>query len=349
MKRVKIIGITLMFSLLFGSVQATTNKILEKEYQESFNVNEDAVLVVENKYGDVFLTSWDKKEIKIDVIVRVEAQSSRSKATEVFENIEIDINGGENLVKAITHFPSFNNSGSMQINIDYYVSLPETVELDIEQKYGNVILNNNWTGQTNFELKYGNLQTRGLANQVNEIEIAYGELIAEDIKRAVIEVSYSDAQVENVETLDLHTSYSDIELGDVGSFELKSGFDDIEVEGVVDMYARTNYSGIEIDKLQNSLEIDLNYGDISIDYVSPNFKLIEIDSNNASVDIEMDESASYYVDVLTKYGDFDCRYDEHIRKEKRSFKSYRYTGHIGSSKNAGKIYVDANYANIEIK
>ena len=106
MKRGKLIGIMFICLLAF-SIQAQTKKILEREYQESYSVNEDATLIVENKYGDVFLTSWDKNEIKIDAIVKIESWSNRSRATKIFDGIEVRITGSKDFVKAITSIPSF--------------------------------------------------------------------------------------------------------------------------------------------------------------------------------------------------------------------------------------------------
>ncbi len=350
MKRKLLVGITLVFSVFALNVYASPeDEILEKEYQENFQVNENAKLVVENKFGDVFLTSWDKNEIKIDVIVTVESNSISSKISRFFEDIEIKINGNENLVEAITDMPSFKSTGKIDISIDYHISLPKTVHLDIDQEYGNVVLNNNWTGPTKFELKYGSLQVRNLNSRNNFIDMQFGELFAEDVAHSRINIAYSEAFIESVSQLELKSSYGEVELGVVGSLDLKTAFDEIEIKEVADLYARSDYSEIDIEKLKNSLEVDLDFGEISVDYVAQRFKFIKIDSDNASVDIEMDESASYEFEVVTRYGDFYIDNERSFSKEKISFSSYRYIGKVGSSINAGEIIIDSSYASIELK
>lgn len=350
MKRKLLIGITLVFSVIALNIYASPeDEKLEKEYQESFQVNEDAKLVVENKFGDVFLTSWDKNEIKIDAIVTVESNSNSSKVSRFFEGIEVKITGNENLVSAITDMPSFKSSGKINISVDYHISLPETIELDIDHVYGNVVLKNNWVGPTKFEVKYGNLQVRDLANRDNIIDIKYGELFIENITNSRISVAYSEAYIESANQLELKTSYGEVELGVVGSLDLKTAFDEIEIKEVTDLYARSDYSEIDIAKLKNSLEIDLDFGEMSVDYIAQGFKFIKIDSDNASVDLEMDESASYEFEVVTRYGDFYVKNERSFSKEKISFNSYRYIGKVGSSANAGELIIDSSYASIEIK
>jgi len=350
MKRKVLIGVTLFMCLIALSVHSNpADDVLEKEFQESFQVNENAKLIVQNKYGDIFLTTWDKNEIKIDVIVKIEFESNRSKITKYFDDIKIEISGNENLVEAITQLPSYSWSGNLQLNIDYYVSLPASIKLDIKQKYGSVILNNDWTGETTFNVSYGNIQARNLSNRNNSIDVKYGELNAENIEAARIDVAYSEASIKNATKLDLNTSYGDVELGVIGSLDLKTAFDDIEIKEITDLYARSNYSDLKIDKVKNSLDIDMDFGEITIDYVLKGFKSIKIDSDNAGVEIGMDESASYRYEVLTRYGDFYIRNEKTMSKEKLSFNSYKYTGTVGSSANAGELIVDSSYASIEIK
>lgn len=349
MKRNVLIGLTFVLALITLSVQSKpTDEIFEKEYQESYQVNENATLNVENIYGDLFLTSWDKSEIKIVVIVTVESDSKRSRVSDFFQNIQIKMSGDADFVKAITHMPSFKHSGRMDISIDYHISLPETIKLDIDLKYGNIILNTDWVGPTKLEVKYGSLQARSLASRENNIEVQYGELIIENINVSNIDIAYSEVSIESVTTLELRTSYGEVELGVVGSLDLKTAFDEIEISEITDLYARSNFSEIEIDILKNSLEIDSDYGELSINYVAKDFKFIKIDSNNAGIEIEMDESASYDFEVVTRYGDFYIENERSFSKDKLSFNSFRYTGTVGSS-NGGEVIIDSSYASVEIK
>ena len=188
-----------------------------------------------------------------------------------------------------------------------------------------------------------------MANRDNIIDIKYGELFIENITNSRISVAYSEAYIESANQLELKTSYGEVELGVIGSLDLKTAFDEIEIQEVTDLYARSDYSEIDIEKLKNSLEIDLDFGEMSVDYIAQGFKFIKIDSDNASVELEMDESASYEFEVVTRYGDFYIKNERSFSKEKISFNSYRYIGKVGSSTNAGELIIDSSYASIEIK
>ncbi len=346
MKRVKILFIVLLGVL---TVSAYASETLEKEFQDSFAVNKDAKLKINNKYGTVYLTAWDKNEIKIDVLVKVSSNDKPSKLEELLAGIKVDMSGNSSLVEAASSIPQMRNMKNLSLSIDYHIKLPASIQLDIYQTYGNIIINDNWEGSSSLEVKYGDIQARNLSNAINRFDVAYGDLYAENIEACKLDIAYSDVQIDGINKADIDASYSDIELGKVHRLLLRSGFDDVEVKEVTDVDLRSSYSDFKFRSVLNTVEASLDYGEIEIDYLAPNFKRIKIDSDNSDVEIEVAEKASYSVDVMTRYGDLYIRNKANISKEKLSHSSYRYTGTVGSGKKNGEIIIDADYASIEIK
>jgi len=81
-----IIFATLILSFqLFAVKEEYTKKI-----SKSFDVNKDALLVINNKFGKVHCENWDKNNISIEVIITIEA-SNEEKANKYFDDVDISI------------------------------------------------------------------------------------------------------------------------------------------------------------------------------------------------------------------------------------------------------------------
>src|SRR6056300_141937 len=80
----------------------------EKKLSKSYNVNSDAKLQVENKYGNIEISPWDRDEISIEVVIRVTG-NSESKVEDKLDDIDIEFSGNKSLVYAKTHIESSNS------------------------------------------------------------------------------------------------------------------------------------------------------------------------------------------------------------------------------------------------
>lgn len=353
MKKLIIIGTLIILGIFTLNAQSKNNDdFLEKTFHKIFKVNKNANLTIENTFGNIFLNSWDKNEIDIEVIIKIESDVKNSKLKSFFDEINILISGTDDWVKAITEIPhSSLNLTNLDLSINYYISLPETIKLDINNKYGNVNLNTNWTGQTLFNIKYGGLYLRDLTHSNNEIKVNYGHLYGDNIQNAEIKSSYSDIQLESVNTSNMDISFSNLEIGKSTDLEIDSDYSDINIEHITNISAHLNFCEVSIDKFYNLLDIETNYGHLSIDHITPEFKSIDIESKNTNIEIDVDESASYDLEVNSKYGELYSKNKHLFTKVTDDVwqKSYKYKGSIGSSKNKSKIFIEIEYANVEIK
>ncbi len=348
MKRIVRIGIILL-SLLVVFPTMANDEIFEKEFNKSFKVNKDAQLDVKNKYGSINVKVWDKKEIKIHVIVSIEKYSNKSKATRLFKDIDVKITGGRDQVEAITSIPKFRMS-NLKMNIDYTLYIPKTISLNLYQEYGNMNISDAFDGNTQLVVKYGNMNVEVLNNMQNEIKVEYGKLIADYIKNARVKISYSSLNIDGADKLSVRSQYcSRFRIDKVNYIDHQSDYDDVKIDFAKVVHIKSDYSSLNYESIEESLEAELDFGELEVEHLSKGFSLFKVSSDYAGVEVDVEDGASFQIEVFTDYGKFYCFDKKNIEKEKKSFNSYNYRGFVGNKNSASKIYITADYANIDIK
>ncbi len=122
----KILPITLcMVSLLVQGQKQT------KTYNETFKVDQDAVLDINTSYADIEFETWDKNEVQIQAVLEIEGVSEEE-AEEYFKNNPLKILGNSRNIEISTQggntrMTSYSFSGME----DFHIEIPDMPEMDI--------------------------------------------------------------------------------------------------------------------------------------------------------------------------------------------------------------------------
>ncbi|MEM6771803.1 MAG: hypothetical protein AAF597_14565, partial [Bacteroidota bacterium] len=143
----------------------------EKTYSETFNVNGEGSVRLENRYGEIRVETWERNEVKIDVRIRVTA-SDQEDADKTFDRIQIDFTSSTNRASATTSIGKNNNkskglierifdgdwswggSSNNDYKIYYEVKMPASADLETTAKYCDVELPD-LSGDTRLTIGYG--------------------------------------------------------------------------------------------------------------------------------------------------------------------------------------------------
>jgi hypothetical protein len=103
-----------------------------KTYQENYDVDKGANLVIQNKFGNIQCQAWDQSNVAITVTVKVDA-SSQERANKVFDKISVDLSGDHTKVQGVTTVGNMNNA---DFSIDYEVRMPKWINIDLDNQFG---------------------------------------------------------------------------------------------------------------------------------------------------------------------------------------------------------------------
>jgi hypothetical protein len=243
--------LTLVFatSSLFAQKEKEKNKedkryefFKERDISKTYPASGNS-LNVENSFGSVKVTTWDKNEIKVDV--HIEASSDNKEyAEKIFSRIDVTESKDGNKIKFKTEHKDNdkkedgckNCKSNMKIN--YTIQLPAGNTLNIDNSFGSTEIPD-FKGAVSLSSKFGSLTAGNLAN-VEKLNVEFGSATIESISNADVEFKFSTIKVEklsgknkiNMEfcgssrinlandltALDLRESYSTVNLKPVANF-----------------------------------------------------------------------------------------------------------------------------------
>lgn len=168
--------------------------VKEREISKTYPASGNT-LDVENSFGSVKVTTWDKNEIKVDI--HLEASSDNAaQAEKLFSLLDVKDWQEGKTVHFKTKIGDDKNNGcnncktSMQIN--YEIHIPSGNALDIENSFGKIEIPD-YNGTVSVNSKFGSL-TAGTISNAKKISVEFGKATIKSIDN--IEGSFKFSKVE---------------------------------------------------------------------------------------------------------------------------------------------------------
>jgi hypothetical protein len=205
MKKVIAVTINLLFLLCsftaFAQDDDKPKKKYEYEkkkvYEKSYSLSAGGKVKINNQFGFVKVTTWDKNEVKVSVEM-VASAKSESRANDVLEMLEVSDRKSGNVISFKTSIDGGkgNNGNSTTMEVNYTVYLPSNTMLDIKNDFGATTLPD-YTGLVDLTSKFGSLTTGKLTN-VEEILVEFGKAKIESITDATATFKFSKIEVNGL-------------------------------------------------------------------------------------------------------------------------------------------------------
>ncbi|WP_342646450.1 hypothetical protein [Mucilaginibacter sp. CSA2-8R] len=260
-----------------------------KIYSKSYNVDADDKLTINNAYGKVTVNTWSKNEVKVDVQMMAYANEEED-AQKLLDNISIQDSKENSVISFKTSIAptmvkntntnvigawfSSGKSYTRKMVINYTVYMPAKSQLDVTNKFGNVILPN-------------------LSGKVN-IALTSGALISQELNNPEIRLTNGDAKISTMNNGAVNITYGSLDLGTANNIK-----------------ARVVYGGMNVDRLKTNGDLAAVYGNgIKVLEVDKNCKNLNIKATYTKVNLGVKDD--YDFDVTTTLGSFD--YDKNVVK-----------------------------------
>jgi len=305
-------GILFIFIVAFDLTTAyTIQDEFTKKYHEEFDTNKSTELIIQNKYGEVDIKDWDKNLVEIDVVITVE-HPDKERAERILSMFSVEFSQEGNTIKAITKidekFHRMNRSwGSKgkRFSIDYTVSMPKDLKLDLSNKYGNTFINE-LTGEVSIEIKYGNLKAnkilRNNTRPLSKLTLGYGKAIIEEVNWLKTDIKYSKMEIEKSKALVIVSKYSKIYVSEGSSIVAESKYDGYDIGHVTNFVSESGYTSYKFDQIDKKLDLTSKYGGCKVGYIPKDFESIKITNEYGGITLGIDKNASYYLKAEAKYG-----------------------------------------------
>lgn len=317
-----------------------------KTIDKSFTVNSNAELRINNKYGNLNLTTWDKNQIGFHIEIKVDGKNAE-KVKERINGITVEFNANSGLVSAETIIKTIRNANNINITINYFVKLPKTNSISLTNKYGNISLDA-LKGSSAINLSYGNLNFGKLENALNTFDLDYVTSAQVDyLKSANIMMDYSQINIGQSEIINLNADYSDANFGKIEDLVNDMDYGNLYVESAETISSVADYSNIKVGNIQKSFVASGSYGSIAISNVKKGFNKISIGADYSDVSIGIDSGADYTFTGNFKYG--GLQFPSHLKMTKQIEKSTSKSYEGVAGKGSAEVLINMNYGGAKIK
>jgi hypothetical protein len=347
-KKNKIKGLILMALLIFSTSAIRADEVEKTLAQKKFDVADNALLSIDHQFGKVKCTNWDEPVISVKITATAKAANSET-ASNLIDRVKFNVEGTRNNVSVATNFKDkiFNNKKD-DISIDIEIMMPENIRLDLDHKFGNAYIET-VSGQTNISSEYGSIEIKALKNELNNVEIGFGESKVIYLHMGDVEISYSSMTVNEALFLSVESIYSSFSTDKTENLEIENEGGSIHIGEVGQIELSSKFSEFRIDKLTGHLLGETEYGSLNVRGISAEFSEIVIENSFGSVDLNFDDAASFNLKASMEFCNLiypknKADFSERIIETAEQY----YKGTMGGKAGKSNVIIDSSFGNVSI-
>ncbi|MDT0621457.1 hypothetical protein [Croceitalea vernalis] len=308
--------------VLFSVQLAIGQESLSKTVEKTFPLTDTGSLQLENKYGSINLTGWDKNEVSIKISIKVN-HKKKDNAKDLLKRVNPNFKSSSDNVFVVSEIDNrntgwfadlFNNANPIDsdrshVQIDYEVFLPKEIKLKVTNRFGDVIIDG-WSGQLNALIEHGDLWLGENLSKA-DIILKFGKLRAKDMDYASLNLKNGELEMNNSKSLRLNSSGTEINMNSVNSLELYSNKDDILADEIGTIYGDLKFSTMEIKSLSKDVDLSMKIADFRIS------KILE-----PATEISIEQESSEVILVVTDFSHvFKATLEQGVVRLPKSFEN----------------------------
>jgi len=327
----------------------TKEKTIKKEY----NVNPDALLKVDNSYGNLTITSWNDNRVVIEVQIKTSG-NNEDKVQEKLDEITVDFENNPSLVSAKTRFNSNRNGwnwnwgrrNNVSMQVNYTIKVPVKNNVHLSNDYGNIILDR-IDGHAKISCDYGRLEIGELRGRNNQLSFDYTSKSSfEYINSASIDADYSGFTVEKAGDLSITADYTNATINEMGNLVYTNDYGSLEVAEAGNVQGRGDYINVKLGTIHGNVDINADYGSVDIRKLAGDAGNVQIDTDYTGIRIGYSPEYHFDFEISTEYADVTGKddFEVNISQEKSSERYYK--GYYGQSGSGHSLYIRSEYGGV---
>jgi hypothetical protein len=356
-----IITCVLLLSVL--STAGAQERSETRSFMKSFPVGKDNTLELTNKYGTVQVTTWKKDSAYIRAEIKAFAPS-QEKLASMFDGVTVNFAEAGPILKAQTVFTQNINrlfesfkgmtskiiSYDSRIEINYYINVPEYLNLKIENRYGDLYMES-CSGKFTASVSNGSFKANSLGRE-STVNISFCDATIGSILSGSIDASFSEVSADNVGDISINSISSKYELKKAGKVLFESKRDKFNINTIESIRGNSYFTDFLVKDLKKELSFTIRYGEIKTESIDKGFESVNLNSGYAEIFLNFDENSSYNLDVR-HINTFLALPSKNSKTEQKTLdedkKEYITFGTVGNSPGSAKVKIDANRCKIYFK
>jgi len=334
-----------------------------KEVSNSYSVNGNFNLMVDNVFGEVRIETWDKDEVSYQIHITSNGNDEEDVQRRLDE-IHIAVDESKSKLSLVTHvnnrkrtsgtFTEFvkglingesrGRSSKLHIEINYVIRLPKHANLDLTNDYGFIYIDET-KGNTRINSDYGGIRADALLSSTNVINLDYSS--GSDIvhmRQGEMNLGYSSIHLHHVGYLDLAADYCTTKIDSIKDLMFNIDYGSVSVNKGRKVEGNADYVQVKIGEIEEIVDINLSYGGVKVNHIKEGFNLASIHADYASVKLGLDYSEEFIIDITTSYASIKGVQDfTKVNSGRENFRGYNI-----NKESKKRVSVDADYGSVSI-
>jgi hypothetical protein len=336
--------ITIVAFLLLPWLTLIAQDYSKTYYNEKYDVDKGASLVIRNKFGDIHCQAWDENSVSVEVTVKVDA-SSQEKANRIFEKIRVELSGSRTKVEGTTTVGSINNA---DFSVNYEIRIPAWINIDLNNQFGDIFLDET-NGPVKINLEYGAMEANSFNGPKTDLTIKFSDVETGFMKNGKINMEYSEWTSKGAENMELYSRFGEISIEKTANLNIDSQYDEVDIGAVGQLIAISRFSELGFDKINGDFDVDIEYGEIEVNYISADFKTGKIRNTFAGASLTFDPKANINIDAKLEFGELSFPKATSMNHEVVDYTTHIYKGKLGTGTGlASNLTIYSKNADVDI-
>lgn len=330
----------------------TKEKTIKKEYR----VTRDALLKIDNSYGNINIITYSGNTINIEVKIKTNG-SSLEKVEDKLNEISVDFQASSSMVSAKTifnnnrsnHWWNWGKNSTVNMEINYLIKLPITNSVDLANNYGSINLDR-LEGHAKINCDYGKITTKELMADHNSITFDYtNNSFFEYINSGKISADYSGFTVAKTKNLDIEADYTKSVVEIAENVNYNCDYGSVTIEKANYIKGNGDYLTARFGEVYKNIQLNSDYGSIKIDRMTANAGNVSIDSDYTGITIGYDSAYQFKFDINLEYASLRGADDFQFTKKKEDSGDKYYQGYYGNSNSNNVLKIRSDYGSVTFK
>lgn len=345
-RKYNLIGIIALVLLSTAiKAQEQTKELFNKTYQAT-----NKSLSLDNSFGNMTISLWDKQEYAIVVELTLDGFSEKETA-KILAALEIKAseNGEKIEIKTDWNDLNTNSKGKKSFELNYLVKTPRNGSLKLENSFGNISIPD-FNGPIEIDLEYGQLSAGRLIKA--DIELSFGGGSIASLQKGKLDIMYADKlNIEDLGKVTIESGFSQMKIQNADHINLEGKYGQIEIGTINSIEGSSSFSGLEIGLLKKSLDMEAKYvsGKLDIQHVDPSFDRINIESKFSQINIVFDPQCNFTFSTEHSFG--KLKHDSQLIKNYSNTEDYsaEYKGYMGNKNSSSSVHVTTSYGDADLE
>jgi hypothetical protein len=357
------LAFTFLLSLYISGLVSGQSFNEKRIFSKSAAISREMKLEVDNKYGNIHITSCNADSVTIRAEIEAFA-SNLDRLHKMLRGIDVNISETSYLIRAETEFTQninmlFESFKGMtnklipyesRIQVNYFISAPEYLNMKIINKYGDIYMENN-SGIFSLDQSNGSFKANSL-NKTEGINLTFCDATINKMNAGYLDVSFSEAVIGESTDLTINSISSRFDLKKTGNLDTESKRDKFFIGSAVSVKGNSYFTDFRIEELSKEINLVSKYGSLNAAHINKSVELITISSGYSDINLTFDPVVSYNLDIkhintFLVLPDKNSSVEKKILNEEK--KEYMTYGTVGRKQDNIKVRIDANRGNIYIK